>query len=252
MVRAIEKDESQGLATEVEVDTEAPVSLIGSEWLHREDFRLDAGYYNAETMQAHRTLDESGLKMVRLGEVTERIFMPNRFKRVYVDERHGVPFLQGSHLTHFRPADLKYISRSAHKKFRDWTIQPGWVLVTRSGTVGRVAVALRQWDGWAASEHIIRIVPREDSPCPSGYIYAWLSSPLGQAQFNGIFGAVVDEVSPSHLENILIPVPETEEQREIVASINALAMDALSKKERALEQDAEAINAVGNLIRQEK
>ena len=248
MVRTVDNNQSTGLAMAVEFESESPIALVGSEWLHREDLRLDAGYYNAETMRAHRAMTESGLTMVRLGEVTERIFMPPRFKRVYVDEAYGVPFLQGSHLTHFRPADLKYISRSAHKKFSDWTIRPGWVLVTRSGTVGRAGVALHHWDGWAASEHIIRIVPKGDGPCPSGYIYAWLRSPFGQAQFNGIFGAVVDEVSPAHVENILIPVPETEAQRELVNHINSIVRDAIESKENALDQDRNAVAGIEQLI----
>ena len=177
----------------------------------------------------------SGLTLKRLKEVTESIFIPPRFKRVYVDEAHGVPFLQGTHLVHFRPTDLKYLSTSAHKNLERWIIKSGWVLVTCSGTIGRVAIALQQWDGWAASQHILRVVPKDDGPCPAGYIHAWLSSPLGQAQFNGIYGAVVDELTADHVENILIPVPETEEQLEIVKSINELALEAVATKERALE-----------------
>ncbi|MDE2785117.1 MAG: restriction endonuclease subunit S [Chloroflexota bacterium] len=210
--------------------------------------RLDAGYYNAETIQAHRAMAASGLTMMRLGDVTERIFIPPRFKRVYVDEAHGVPFLQGTHIVHFRPADLKYLSRSAHRNLERWIIKAGWVLVTCSGTIGRVAIALQQWDDWAASQHILRVVPKADGICPAGYIYAWLSSPLGQAQFNGIYGAVVDELTADHVKNILIPVPETEEQRDMVRSINALVMDAVATKERALEQDALAVETVSRLI----
>ena len=248
MVRAVENAQAQGLATAFEFESEAPIALIGSEWFHREGLRLDAGYYNAETIRAHRLMAESGLTMRRLGDVAERVFIPPRFKRVYVDEAHGVPFLQGTHISQFRPTDLKYLSRSAHRKFGDWTIRPGWILITRSGTVGRVAVALHQWDGWAASEHIIRIVPKDNSPCPPGYIYAWLSSPLGQAQFNGIFGAVVDEVSPAHVENILIPVPETAAQYELVNHIDSLVGNAIERKEDALDQDRKAIDGIDQLI----
>lgn len=186
--------------------------------------------------------------MKKLGDVTESIFIPPRFKRVYVDKEHGVPFLQGTHIVHFRPTDLKYLSQSAHKNLDAYTIKAGWVLVTRSGTVGRVAIALKQWNDWAASEHIFRVVPKADGSCPAGYIYAWLSSPLGQAQFNGIYGAVVDELTADHVANILIPVPETEEQVDMVNSINDLVMDAVTTKERALKQDAQAIDTVSRLV----
>ena len=248
MVSAIEHTQATELAMDGSLEATAPVTPIGSEWLYEASLRLDAGYYNAETIQAHQAMAASGMTMRRLGEVTERIFIPPRFKRVYVDEAHGVPFLQGTHLVHFRPTDLKYISRAAHKNLSLWLIEAGWVLLTRSGTIGRAAVALRQWDGWAASEHIIRIIPQEQSPCPAGYIYAWLSSPLGQAQFNGTYGAVVDELTPAHVEDILIPVPETDQQRDIVNTISVLATDALATKERALEQDAIAVETVNLLM----
>ena len=247
MVSTVAEAQAAEAVTEGSLVPDAPTVLIRSDRL-QESLRLDGGYYNAETAQAHRLMAASGLTLKRLKEVTESIFIPPRFKRVYVDEAHGVPFLQGTHLVHFRPTDLKYLSTSAHKKLERWIIKSGWVLVTCSGTIGRVAIALQQWDGWAASQHILRVVPKDDGPCPAGYIYAWLSSPLGQAQFNGIYGAVVDELTADHVENILIPVPETEEQREIVNSINELALEAVATKERALAQDEAATNTVGGMI----
>lgn len=226
----------------------ASVTHIGSNWLYRAEMRLDAGHYNAAMMDAHQQLESSGLVMERLGDVTQSIFIPPRFKRVYVDREHGVPFLQGTHLPQFKPTDLKYLSRSAHKNLQQWIIHAGWVLVTCSGTIGRVAIALRQWDTWAASQHIMRIIPQPGGPCPAGYICAWLSSPLGQAQFNGVYGAVVDEITAEHVANILIPVPETGEQQAIVSAINDLAMRVVESREQALDMDAMAVDKLGELV----
>ena len=192
---------------------------------------------------------ESGLTLKRLDEVTERIFIPPRFKRVYVEEEHGVPFLQGTHIPQLKATDVKYLSRVAHRRVLGrYIIQPGWVLVTCSGTIGRVAIALRQWAGWAASQHILRVVPEPDSTCPAGYIYAWLASPMGQAQFNGIYGAVVDEITEDHVKGMLIPVPENETQQNIVNAINEAALESLALKEFALDSDGQAIEAVKALV----
>ena len=140
MVSAVGEPQETGFKSEAGIEPEAPVTLIGSEWLHATDLRFDAGYYNAETVQAHHVMATSGLKMQRLGDVTESIFIPPRFKRVYVDQAYGVPFLQGTHLVHFRPTDVKYLSRSAHKNLDRWIIKAGWVLVTCSGTSVRSSV----------------------------------------------------------------------------------------------------------------
>ena len=248
MVEFLLVDDAPLTRQEVESGNMAPVNHVGSSWLYGTEMRLDAGHYNLETMATYRQLETSGLGLKRLGDVTERIFIPPRFRRIYVDQDHGTPFLQGTHLPQFKPTDLKYLSRSAHKDLGAWTIQAGWVLVTCSGTIGRVAIALRQWDGWAASQHILRIVPRADSLCPPGYIYAWLSSPLGQSQFNGVYGAVVEEITAEHVENILIPIPETAEQQAIVDAVNDLALQTVATKERALEMDALSIEKLGELV----
>ena len=60
--------------------------------------RLDATSYNRNVLYALDVLEKSNMEIRVLGELTERIFMPARFKRNYVDENHGVPFLQGSHI----------------------------------------------------------------------------------------------------------------------------------------------------------
>lgn len=212
------------------------------------NLRLDAGYYNPRVAQALATLKRSGLKLARLEEVTIRIFVPSRFKRIYVDKEHGVPFLQGSHVVHFQPADLKYLSRAAHKDLAEWIIHKGWVLVTCSGTIERVTITLDCWDGWAASQHIMRIVPAPDGPCPAGYIYAYLSSPLGQAQFNGIYGAVVDELTAEHVQNIVIPVPRNPEEEAVVSSINSSALEAMRGKEEAMKLAEQSVLQVNRIF----
>lgn len=233
----------------VEAEKTSAVASIGSSWLYRAEMRLDAGNYGSVTMEAYRRLESSGLALKPLGEVTDRIFIPPRFKRVYVDADHGVPFLQGTHLPQLKATDVKYLSRAAHRKtLAQYIIEPGWVLVTCSGTIGRVAIALRQWEGWAASQHILRIVPTPDGPCPAGYIYAWLSSPLGQAQFNGVYGAVVDEITAGHVADISIPVPTTSEQQVAVDEINHLVLQSVRAKEEALTHDVSALQAVGELL----
>src|ERR1700724_435823 len=84
---------------------------IASPWLKKADeLRLDASFYNPRVAEALTVLRRSGLPLKSLDEVTKRIFIPPRFKRIYVKKTHGVPFLQGSHVVHFQPADIKYLA----------------------------------------------------------------------------------------------------------------------------------------------
>lgn len=223
---------------------------VGCSWLRKsESLRLDASFYNPRVAHAIETLRRSGVPLKTLGEVTKAISIPPRFGRVYVQKEHGIPFLQGSHIVQFQSADLKYISRSVHKDMEKWLIREGWILVTRSGTVGRVTITPKEWDGWAASEHILRIVPDDAGSCPGGYVYAFLSSPIGQAQLTAqIYGAVVDELTEEQAKSILIPVAETLEQTAIVTEINRLAIQSVGKKMEAVALADASIAEIDSLI----
>jgi hypothetical protein len=208
-----------------------PSSLVGN----AESLRLDAGFYSRRVMRALASLEASGMKTRPLGEITERVFIPTRFKRVYVSSEHGIPFLQGSHILQLEPADLKYLSTAAHKDLEPYLIRQGWLLVTRSGTTGRVALVPPEWDGWAASEHVFRIVPSAGDLCPPGYLATYLGSPTGQAQLSAqVYGAVVDELTEAQVRSVRVPVPSTKAQRLIVLEVNGLAMRSIKRRAEAV------------------
>lgn len=200
-----------------------------------DEIRQDAGHYSPALLNARRILEQSGLKLERLGDIVERVILPSRIpKRIYVAPEDGLPFLQGSHVVHFQPADLKYLSPASHRNIDMIVIRTGWLLVTRSGTVGRVAICPPEWDGWAASEHIIRIVP-DETKCPSGYLCSFLTSSLGQAQLSAnIHGAVVDELTDEQVRNVLIPVPDKEVDMDFVRSIDRDMKRAIALKSQAI------------------
>ena len=206
--------------------------------------RLDAAHYNPELLHAIRVLRDSGMKVARLGEITGDVFIPPRFKRIYVDDpAHGVPFLQGSHIVQFRLADLKFLSSSLHQ-LEKWIIRRGWILVTCSGTIGRAAICPEEWDGWAASQHILRIVPNEKA-CPPGYLCSFLSSPLGQVQLTAnIYGAVVDELTEKQAEGIFVPLPNSDEDVALIRSLNATMSESVVKRSEAAALVNEAIDGV--------
>ena len=198
------------------------------------EYRFDAGHFSPELLNALSTMEQSGLELERLGDIVEHVNLPGRFKRIYVEPADGLPFLQGSHVVHFQPADLKYLSPASHRNINSIVIRAGWLLVTRSGTVGRVTVCPPEWDGWAASEHIIRIIPNEVK-CPVGYLCSFLESPLGQVQLNAsIHGAVVDELTDDQVKNVLVPLPITDKDWDVVRSIDAGMKQSTKLKSKAV------------------
>ena len=122
---ASQRNESLSLPLEA-----PPVSLasqgataysVSAQWVkNSKGLRFDASHYNPLLAHALTILRSSGMELKPLGEVCKDVFIPPRFKRIYVDKAHGVPFLQGSHLVHSDPADIKYLSTKAHANIKKW------------------------------------------------------------------------------------------------------------------------------------
>ena len=211
------------------------------------ELRLDASYYSQVVKRGIAKLEQSGMRLVSLETIVRRTFMPGRFARVYVsDPEHGIPLLQGSHVVQFQPADIKYLSRTIHDS-PDLILRSGWLLVTRSGSVGRVTMCPDEWDGWAGSDHIIRIVPNEEA-CPSGYLCAFLTSPIGRLQLDRhIHGGQIDEITVEHVEGIKVPMPRNSAQLEFVRTIDSNVRNCFSLKTEAEGLFSSAINAFQNV-----
>ncbi|MFO7772715.1 MAG: hypothetical protein R6V59_02035 [Dehalococcoidia bacterium] len=206
--------------------------------------RLDASFHLPTAKAAVQQLHEGKYPLVRLGDVAQRIFIPPRFKRIYVGPEYGVPFLQGSHIPLMKPYDLKYLSRHAHTDLSPWIIRQNWVLVTCSGTIGRVALVLGAMDGWAASQHIERIVSDQQRAQP-GYLVAFLMTPYGQHQLTSkVYGGVVDELTEDDTAAIFIPDAPPEVQQRI----GTLVVQAFEKKEEANQIEEQAIRTLEEAI----
>lgn len=203
------------------------------------NLRLDASYHLPILQKIEINLSKSRFENVKLGKVIDRIFIPTRFKRPYVnDPNAGVPFLQGSHVPQIRPMDIKYLWRGT-KHLENMLIRKNWVLMTRSGTVGRVGIVRGGWEDWAASEHVLRIIIKPE--IHPGYIAAFLSSPYGEYQIKGkIYGAVVDEIGEqdtSLIEDINISLPP----QDIQNTIGNLVFAAYDKRDKANDIESEAV-----------
>ena len=182
----------------------------------------------------------------KLGKVIDRIFILTRFKRPYVKNfRDGIPFLQGAHIPMIKPMDVKNIWKGM-KNIDRVLLKRHWVLITRSGTVGRIGFVSDFLDGWAASEHILRIVVKKE--INPGYIVVFLSSPYGKYQIEGkVYGAVVDEIAEqdtSLIEEIDLVLPD----KLIEENIGSLVIEAYTKKDKANRIEEEAIKQLEDAL----
>lgn len=221
----------------------APPSLRAFEVkLSEIEGRLDASYHIPLAKSAVEALGHCSYPICPLSSVA-RVYLPGRFRRVYVSSEYGVPFLQGSHIPFMRPYDLKYLSRRSERDLGQCRVEHLWILITRSGTIGRVSLVSKYIHGWAASEHLIRIIA-EDSYNP-GYIATFLMSPYGQYQLlSKIYGGVVDELTVEDTGNILIPIPS----KGIQDKIGNKVIEAFEMKDAASAIESETIRGLEAML----
>ena len=192
-------------------DTLFQVFDVESHWLFDEEKRLDASFY-AKNVIASRILigelEEKGVEIWTIGDLSNNIFWPGRFKRRYATNKEGDPFLMPSEVIMFLPKAKKFITNYP----KDISIKENWILITRSGSIGRCLIATKLLKRYVLSDDLIRVVPKDGNDV--GYLHAYLNTWVGQAFLTkDQYGATVKHIEPHHVANIPIPrVPELEER----------------------------------------
>ena len=177
------------------------------------DSRLKAGTYGIEARQIRKDLEHCRWDVVHLGDkFIKDAFYLGRFKRIYVSEKVGIPFLLPSQITEIYPKASKFISPKTNVDIESTRVKKGQVLLTRSGTIGVVSYVSKTLENQSLSDDVIRIKASEYS----GYVYAYLKSKIGNLLIStNNYGAVIQHIEPEHLNRIPIPNPSATLKQEI-------------------------------------
>ena len=208
------------------------------------DGRLD-GSYHAPAVTAvagHLRAHAAEVTAVGDGRVSKAVTMPGRFKRIYVGEGQGRVFIGSKQIHELDPSDKKYLSLARHgdRIKKQLELRENMTLVTCSGTIGKAALVPRHWDGWAASQHIIRIVPANDGI--AGYIYAFLATGVGRAlAARSAYGSVVDEIDARTVAGMPFPFLKNAADQ---ARVNSLALEANELRYQAYKLERAAMEAI--------
>ncbi len=167
------------------------------------------------------------------------MFGGGRLKRPYADKgvTSGpgiVRFFTGNAVTQTRGENVKYLDLAKAKPAQLRIIEKmylhrGMILITRSGTVGRVVYATQYHEGAVGTEDVIRVVIADGAL--RGYVYQFLSSRLGQHQLKAnIYGAIVDHIEPDDVKAVQVPVPT---DREVLERIGMPVVRGMELQEEA-------------------
>jgi type I restriction enzyme S subunit len=209
--------------------------IVRSGWLDEGGRRLDCNPYMSGALEARDTLKRLPVTE-KLSAVTARIFHAGREARLWVsDADHGVLFMGSSDIRVADFSALPLIAKRQVERNPLFTLGSGWTLITRSGTIGRMAYARPDMAGMACSEHVLRVVP-DIGRIPSGYLYAFLSSRYGvPLVVSGTYGAIIQHIEPEHIAELPVPRFGPVFEQEVAQLIDAAAAErvAASKHRRA-------------------
>ena len=186
-------------------DTGLKWTTVGVREVFEKGYRLEASVYSNDSRQARKDLEQCKWDIVHLGdEFIEDAFYLGRFKRIYVAEKDGVPFILPSQITEIHPKANKFISPTTNIDMKGTRVKKGQILLTRSGTIGVVSYVSKTLENQSISDDVIRIETRPYS----GYIYAYLKSKIGRLLIEtNNYGSVIKHIEPEHLNHIPIPNP---------------------------------------------
>lgn len=208
--------------------------------------RLDASYHVPIVGAITKHLREHAAEVTTVGDsrISRDVILPGRFKRVYVEEGYGHVLFGGKQIYELDPSGKKYLSNSKHNEriVRELLVSENTTLITRSGTIGKVALVPKHWENWVASEHVIRVVPADNDI--AGYLNVFLSSEYGyQLIKHFTYGSVVDEIDDNHVRRIPFPLLKN---KAVQDRINALALEANKKRHEAYLLEQQAIEIMNN------
>lgn len=203
--------------------------------------RFEANFHNplAESVTNHLRVHAAQVLALGDKQLTNEIVLPGRFKRVYVGEKQGIPFIGGKEILELDPRGEKYLSLKHHgaRIAEQLILHENMTLVTCSGTIGKVNIVPKHWEGWAGSQHMLRVVPTSSDW--AGYLYAWLSSewalPLIRRH---TYGAVVFEIDQHQLAEVPVPILA---DAALMHEINALVLHANELRYTAFIKEQEAL-----------
>lgn len=189
---------------------------VAASWFSLNSRRLDSKPYLSGAIEARALLAKLSVRKETLLTVTRGIYHAGREGRTYVNHPDfGVPFLGSTDILNADLSLLPFLSKKQIEANPLFVLQEGWTLITRSGTIGRMAFVRPDMSGMACSEDVMRVVPNPNEILP-GYLYAYLSSKFGVPQVVGAtYGSIITHIEPHHIADLPVPILPVEIQEKV-------------------------------------
>src|SRR5690554_1630720 len=127
-------------------------------WFAESGFRFDASFHLSDGVNTKRIIEKHcPYPTTTLGNESTELFKGNIHKRVYVTSpEHGHMFFTASDMFRADTDSGKYISKKYSPYLEELELKKDWILVTRSGTLGKVVYVTEDYDGKIGTDDLVR------------------------------------------------------------------------------------------------
>lgn len=215
---------------------------VRAAWFEEGGRRLDCNPYMSGAQEARDTLKQLKVRKDALRTLTSGygggIYNGPMFKRNYVESpEHGVPFISSGSMLLADLSTLPLLRRKDAESSRlsYLRLRPGMMLISCSGTIGRMTYVRPDMNGIWSSQDVLKVVPNPEC-IPPGYLYAFLSGRYGvPLVVSGTYGAIIQHIEPEHIAELPVPRFGCGFEQEVAQVIEAAAAErvAASQHRRA-------------------
>ncbi|CAM3735227.1 hypothetical protein [Deinococcus frigens] len=137
------------------------------------------------------------------------IWQPSRLKAVLVKESVGTPFLAATQVFDARPVPRKFLALEKTSETSQRFLNPGDLVVTRSGSVGRATMINNSHEGMLISDDLLRLSIKDSNM--RGWIYAYVRTrQIREIMQSSQYGHVIKHLETQHLKSIPVFLPSEE------------------------------------------
>ena len=213
--------------------------------------RFDPWFFNGRAVTVDRWVTTHKNGHWKLAEVAE-VFGMSPFKRVYVnDGEQGIGFFGSADIFKLDRTPAAYISRAATKAVEDYVLSRGAVLLASygqlNGIIGLPQLVDSALAGMAASNHVLRIVPRAGKIL-AGYLFAYLA--LDEIGYPLIARTATGDSIPEIWSTYLNGIPILKAPQKAMEAVDAQVVEAFEMRVRATKLETEARNRLEAALKQ--
>lgn len=175
-----------------------------------------------------------------------RVFHPILFgkKQIKGSANTGNPLYKSSSMVKQKPETDFWLSRKKINAYNKLQVKEGWVLISRTGTVGNVSRIGSVMHNSFIDDHMIRVEPKKGF---EGLCYFYLKSSYGKKliEFQK-YGSVQEVINSEYIERI--PISKFLTESDLSKQLNSAVRLYSQCMDDAYKKEAEAISCIENEI----